>query len=124
MKRFVCSAFVGLAASAGALVPTAAHAAPLNLRDRIAVCSARYDARVAGATDAFDRCIDNAIATSEARNPVDATVNAGTLGTASDGGVNTAVLGTASDGGVNTGILGMACGDGSFNSGILGNAGC
>lgn len=91
-----------------ALAAPAAHASTLADQER--ACTALYVA--SGYTSDLSACIDNAVwATITAGNPDGDTINTGILGTAVDGGVNTA-------------ILGEACGGGSFNSGILGSAGC
>jgi len=118
MRKFVSTALLGLATTAGVLLPTAAHATVADLGDRIDACVAGYDSSAAGAVDALDRCIDDAIAGFRADDST--TVVAPVSGESG----NTGIFGNASDGGVNTGILGNACGEGSFNSGILGSAGC
>ncbi len=125
MRKLVFTALLGLATSVGAAFPAAAHAEPIDLGAAMRSCSSTYLTVDAPDNDGFDSCVDRAVSVALSEGMTDdATINTGTLGTATDGGVNTAILGTATDGGVNTAILGSACGDGSLNTGILGSAGC
>jgi len=112
MRKLVFTAMLGLATSAGAAFPVAAHARPIDLGAALRSCSRTYLTADAPDNDAFDTCVDRAVSVGVSE------------GTTDDATINTAILGTATDGGVNTGILGSACGDGSFNSAILGSAGC
>jgi len=112
MRKLVFTALLGMATSAGAAFPAAAHAEPIDLGVAMRACASTY--LTVGAPDnyAFDSCVDRAVAVA---------LSEGTIDNAT---INTGILGTATDGGVNTAILGSACGDGSLNTGILGSAGC
>jgi hypothetical protein len=112
MRKLIFTALLGLATSAGAAFPAAAHADPIDLGAAITACVSTYQLGAVFDADAFNACVDNAVATAVAD------------GTSDGASINTAILGSATDGGVNTAILGSACGDGSLNTGILGSAGC
>ncbi len=112
MRKLVFTALLGLATSAGAAFPAAAHAEPIDLGAAMRSCASSYLTVDAPDNDAFNSCVDGAVAVALSE------------GSSDDATINTGILGTATDGGVNTAILGSACGDGSLNTGILGSAGC